>query len=172
MRDYVQIVKQEGETNNYYLGARNLLLEREEFRRLLSHFHAPAGFLDPNKTAGGAARFWFGPKGTVTPLHYDDKNLLFGQIYGRKQVKLIPPFDIERVYNDRTCFSAVDMERIDLEKYPLMRQVSIIDVILEPGEFLLIPVGWWHWVKSLDISISLSFPNFYSDSPMITWKNS
>lgn len=170
MKEYVRMVKEGGETNDYYLVAKNQLLSSEDFRILRTHFHAPKGFLDPSTVTDGYVKLWFGPKGTLTPLHHDAGNIFFGQVYGRKHIKLISPFDIERVYNDRTCFSAVDLENIDFEKYPLMRQVPIIDVILEPGEFLLLPVGWWHWVKSLDISISLSFQNFYLNGPDIVWK--
>ena len=29
--------------------------------------------------------------------------------------------------------------------------------ILEPGDGLYIPLGWWHYVRSLDVSFSVSF---------------
>jgi ribosomal protein L16 Arg81 hydroxylase len=35
-----------------------------------------------------------------------------------------------------------------------------MQVVLEPGQALFIPVGWWHHVRSLDVSISVSFTNF------------
>jgi ribosomal protein L16 Arg81 hydroxylase len=46
---------------------------------------------------------------------------------------------------------------------------------LEPGEAIFIPVGWWHHVKSLEVSISVSFtnfvfPNYYEwKYPHINW---
>lgn len=29
-------------------------------------------------------------------------------------------------------------------------------VILEPGQVLLVPSGWWHYVESVDLSISVN----------------
>jgi hypothetical protein len=43
---------------------------------------------------------------------------------------------------------------------PLFAKAEIIDITLEPGEALLIPVGWWHHVRSLDISVNISLTNF------------
>jgi hypothetical protein len=169
MTDYVRMVREGGETNDYYLVAQNHVLSRPEFRELYDHFRCPEGFLDSSKLQGHV-RLWFGPKGTVTPLHHDGRNILFAQIYGRKRVRLIAPYDIERVYNDREWYSAVDLDAIDYKRFPLMRGVPVLDFILEPGEFLLLPVGWWHWVKSLDVSISLSFLNFRVEGNGVVWE--
>ena len=49
--------------------------------------------------------------------------------------------------------SEVDCENPDYEKYPLFQKIPIIEVTLNPCEVIFIPVGWWHSVKSLDISI-------------------
>lgn len=171
MRDYVRMIEEGGETNDYYLVAKNQLLERPECACLMAHFSSPDRFLDPTIKTEGYVKLWFGPKGTVTPLHHDATNIFFGQIYGRKQIKLISPYHIDRVYNDRTCFSAVDPEDLDLTRFPLMQQVPIIDVIVHPGQFLFLPIGWWHWVKALDTSISLSFQNFYFRDGSIVWRN-
>lgn len=168
MRDYVQMLLSGGETNDFYLVAKNYLLTRKEFEPLFEDFACPEGFMNPDGMRN-QVKLWLGPKGTITPLHHDACNILFGQIYGRKQVKLISPFDLINIYNDRECYTNVDLGNIDYEKFPLMRQVSIIDVVLEPGEFILLPIGWWHWVRSLDISISLSMTNFRIDGPQIVW---
>ena len=36
--------------------------------------------------------------------------------------------------------------------------------MLAPGEALFLPVGWWHHVRALDLSISVAFNHF-------TWPN-
>jgi mannose-6-phosphate isomerase-like protein (cupin superfamily) len=51
-----------------------------------------------------------------------------------------------------------------------MRGVPVIDIVLEPGECVFLPLGWWHWVKSLDVSISLSFTNFCVDGGGAIWE--
>ncbi|MGY2735258.1 ribosomal protein L16 Arg81 hydroxylase [Sphingomonas sp. UYP23] len=45
-------------------------------------------------------------------------------------------------------------------RYPALADATQYDVILEPGEILFMPLGWWHQVKSLDFSITLTFTNF------------
>ena len=168
MEDYVRMIKEGGETNDYYLSARNFLFRRRSFKPLLRHMRCPSGFLE-SRTFRSAANLFFGPKGTVTPLHFDGCNVFFGQVYGRKRFKLIPPFDGENVYGERLCFSAVNLERIDHSKFPLMCRASVLDVVIEPGEFLFIPVGWYHWVKALEVSISVSFTNFRVRGGPVTW---
>ena len=36
----------------------------------------------------------------------------------------------------------------------------MLDVVLEAGEVLFLPAGWWHQVRSLDMSITVTFMNF------------
>jgi hypothetical protein len=171
MAEFVDLIEQGGETNDYYLVARNQLLARPECARLREQIVSPPGFLDPQAEVEGHVKLWLGPAGTLTPLHHDATNIFFGQVYGRKHIKLISPYDIGNVYNDRRCFSAVDLDDVDLHQFPRMAGVPVIDAIVEPGQFLFIPVGWWHWVRSLDVSISLSFQNFHINGRAIVWRN-
>ena len=103
---------------------------------------------------------WFGPAGTVTPLHHDTMNILFCQVYGRKLVSLISPDESPWLYNELGVFSEVDFENPDFEVHPLYQHVDRIEVEMNPGEILFLPVGWWHHVRSLETSISVSFTNF------------
>ena len=50
---------------------------------LLDDFEIPTEYFDPAHV-NGQVFFWFGPGGTVTPLHHDVVNVLFVQMYGRK----------------------------------------------------------------------------------------
>jgi hypothetical protein len=47
--------------------------------------------------------FWFGPAGTITPLHHDLTNNFMVQICGRKHVKIIPAYELPYLYNHRHC---------------------------------------------------------------------
>lgn len=93
------------------------------------------------------------------------------QIAGRKRVRLIAPCDIPRLYNQRHCFTPIDGRDIDVQRFPMMANVPVIDCVLEPGEILFLPVGWWHFVEALDITITISTTHFrwdndfYSDYP-------
>jgi ribosomal protein L16 Arg81 hydroxylase len=171
MRDYIRRIQQCPQaTNEFYLVAKNGLMANEAFGDLLNDIRCPAGFLDPASATNRNINLWFGPAGTVTPLHHDGNNILFGQVRGRKLIKLISPFFLDYLYNTRDCFSDVDLENIDYEKFPLMKQVEILTVTVERGEFLFIPIGWWHWVKALEVSISLSFQNFIFNGNAILLK--
>lgn len=160
MRDYVQMVVEGGETNDYYLVAQNYLLNRPEFRELHGHISMPDGYLDPSNMKG-RVRAWFGPKGTISQLHHDPAPVLLAQIYGRKQVKLISPYHLASVSDDGDWLSPLDLDNPDFTKLPKMRNVDVLEVTLAPGELLFVPLAWWHWVKALDVSISLSLDNFY-----------
>ena len=167
MRQLVETVTQK-QGNDVYLVAKNRLLEREPFAALRKDYSCPAGILTPELDTA-PARIWFGGAGTITPLHHDASNILFGQVYGRKIVRLIPPYEIDNLYNDRHCFSDIDLDHVDYERYPRFRPVTVVQAIVHPGEFLLLPIGWWHQVRALDISISLSFQNFPVYGGPVVW---
>jgi hypothetical protein len=145
--------------NDAYLVANNRLLDREAARPLWNDFTIDGRYLY-TEPPPGTAFLWFGPAGTITPLHHDVANILFTEVHGRKRVTLISPLESHCVYNDVAVYSSVDLTAPDLERFPRFERVAPIDVVVEPGQTLFIPVGWWHHVESLDTSITLSFTNF------------
>jgi len=157
--EYIDWVISGQETNDYYMVANNGNLDRPEMKGLLNDIEICTEYLDPNETRGRIF-FWFGPAGTVTPLHHDPVNLFLAQVSGRKLVRLMPPSQTPFMYNQVGVFSRVDLENPDYQKYPLFKNVRPIEFILEPGEVIFIPVGWWHHVRSLETSISVSMTNF------------
>jgi ribosomal protein L16 Arg81 hydroxylase len=159
MHEFVDRVKQADQTNDFYMVANNRSLESGHMKALLDEVHVLEKILDP-KRAQSRMFLWFGPGGTVTPLHHDAMNILLAQVYGRKVVTLIPSFQTPYVYNHVGVYSAVDCENPDYDKFPLFRKTTQLKVLLDPGQVLFIPVGWWHHVRSMDVSISLSFTNF------------
>ena len=159
MRDYVRLVVEGGETNDYYLVAQNYLSNRPEFQELYGHITSLDGYLDP-ASLKGRLRVWFGPKGTISRLHHDNTPVLIAQIYGRKQIKLISPSHLSSVYSGGDWLSPLDLDHLDYSRFPRMRNVDVLEVVLSPGDLLFVPLGWWHWVKALDVSISISLDNF------------
>jgi len=61
------------------------------------------------------------------------------------------------VYNHVTIFSQLTNKNIDFEKFPLMKDVKIIETTVNEGDAIFMPFCWWHTVEALDKSISLSF---------------
>ncbi|WP_094672370.1 cupin-like domain-containing protein [Hydrocoleum sp. CS-953] len=165
LSEYVDMVVNGGDTNDYYMVASNRNFQRDKIKNLLDDINFYPDFLDSSNTKG-QIKLWFGPGGTITPVHHDQTNLISAQVYGRKLWRIISPDQTPFLYNYQTVFSKVDLENPDYYRYPLFKKVKIIEVILEPGEMIFIPIGWWHQVKSLNVSISLSlmnfiFPNYY-----------
>jgi hypothetical protein len=103
--------------------------------------------------------FWFGPAGTNTPLHHDTVMLFHTQVVGRKRWRFISPLQTPRVYNHHGVFSPIDLDAPDFERYPLFRDVKVLEAIIEPGETVYLPLGWWHQVTALDMSLSFSYSN-------------
>lgn len=164
---FVRLVRHSGHTNDFYMTANNDTRNRQALQELWQDVPALPDYLAP--APAGTGFFWFGPAGTVTPFHHDLTNNFMAQILGRKRVRLIAPCEVNRVGNVRHCFSQVDGRQI--AQFPAMAGVSVLDVELAPGEILFLPVGWWHFVEALDISVTVSathfrWPNdFYTDYP-------
>lgn len=96
--------------------------------------------------------FWFGMAGTQTPLHYDKYNNFFCQVVGTKKVILVNPSH-RHLFSDGSNTCPVHGDQLDT----LLTTVPHHTVIVDAGQTLFIPKGWWHQVESLSFSISLSF---------------
>jgi hypothetical protein len=124
-----------------------------ELRELNALCHWPTYF-----DKMGPPRFWLGPAGTVTPLHCDYDDNIFAQIWGTKRIFLAPPHHDEFLYpseaNAILFGSPFDPESPDFEKFPLARQATTIECIVNPGDLLYVPAGWYHQVRALTFSLS------------------
>ncbi|NXM14248.1 KDM8 demethylase, partial [Ploceus nigricollis] len=104
---------------------------------------------------------WFGPGGTISPLHQDPQQNFLAQVFGRKYIRLYSPQDSENLYPHESQIlhntSQVDVENPDLVKFPNFTKAAFQSCILMPGQILFIPVKYWHYVRSLELSFSVSF---------------
>ncbi|XP_054812063.1 lysine-specific demethylase JMJ30 isoform X2 [Prosopis cineraria] len=104
---------------------------------------------------------WFGPAGIVTPLHHDPHHHILAQVVGKKYVRLYSASLSKELYpyikTTLTNSSQIDPDSIDEKMFPGVQDLEFVDCILEEGELLYIPQKWWHYVRSLTTSFSVSF---------------
>jgi lysine-specific demethylase 8 len=111
---------------------------------------------------------WLGPGTTVLSFHKDNHNPLvqinniFVQIRGRKRFILASPDNDAMMYPrppeiGAYWHSLVDPETPDLEKFPLFANARLQEAIVGPGDIIFVPRNYWHHVRALERSISLSF---------------
>lgn len=122
----------------------------------------------PPSANSNEAYIFIGPRGAVSHLHYDTGNVMIVQVAGVKRFLLAAPHEHGLLYEGGFRSSTVDARRPDLERFPLYRFARLHEALLQPGQALFIPVGWWHFVESLEPSVSVSVttfrhPNSYPD---------
>jgi hypothetical protein len=163
--DYVAMVRDAGVTNDFYMTANNSGQNKEALSDLKRDLPPLTEYLVPDNSGF----FWFGPAGTITPFHHDLTNNFMIQIAGRKRVRLMAPCYTPKLYNQCHCYTLVDGREIDLQRFPMMADVPVIECVLEPGEILFLPVGWWHFVEALDVTITISTTHFKWDNDFYSW---
>lgn len=168
---YLDLIQADSlEARKYYLISHDKLLRRIAFRGLLNDIScAPGGILDESAKAF-STHLWLGPSGAVTPMHRDRNNVYLAQVLGRKKVVLVSPLATDRIYNSNGHHSDIDFLAPNYTKYDRAESLYRFEVIIAPGDMLFIPVGWWHHVNSLDVTLSVSGTNFVfqNEFPQLT----
>jgi hypothetical protein len=118
-----------------------------------------------------------GPRGAITPCHFDEQQNLFAQMNGVKRVRLFPPAAWSRLYPYPTwhpCDRQIQLTlprvpgstRLDDEadnvRFPAFSALTGPEyaeqyVDLQPGELLYIPQYWFHQMEGLEENTSLSW---------------
>ena len=159
--DFVDKVRTAGRTNDFYLTANNNSLNRKVLPELWDDIVQVPEYLSANQPGGF---FWMGPAGTITPFHHDLTNNFMAQVIGRKRIKLAPSWDLPAMRNYLHCFSQVDGRITPAAPHPGLAEPQILDFLLNPGEILFLPIGCFHFVEGVDISVTVSFTNFVFDN--------
>lgn len=103
---------------------------------------------------------FFAGKDTTIRMHYDIdmSNILHTQVCGHKRVILFSPEYNNLLYTlPLNTYSLVDVEKPDYKKYPGLRYVKGQECLLEPGDSVFIPGGYWHLMKYLDGGMSVAY---------------
>jgi hypothetical protein len=128
--------------------------------KLLEQIRYPAYY---NPALYIAPRIWIGPKGTLTPLHRDDTDNLFAQVWGRKSFILAAPHHRPALGTWSTApkggLDGCDFnpDAPDYQRFPQARDVTFLRIVLEAGDLLFLPEGWFHQVESVSTSLSVNF---------------
>ena len=103
-------------------------------------------------------------KGGRTRLHRDPfcSHAVLCQFYGKKEILLYAPDQANYLMNLNGEF--VDPTQVDKEKFSSFNKAQLAyKTILNPGEIILFPSGWFHDVTSITNSISVTW-NFVHKS--------
>ncbi|KAG9468968.1 hypothetical protein GDO78_021531, partial [Eleutherodactylus coqui] len=113
---------------------------------------------------GRDSTLWIGSRGANTPCHIDSYgcNLVL-QVQGRKKWLLFPPEDTAFLYPTRipyeesSIFSKVNVVNPERWRHPAFSSARPHVVTLHPGQVLLVPRRWWHYVESVDdVTVSIN----------------
>ncbi|MDP4150902.1 MAG: cupin-like domain-containing protein [Bacteroidota bacterium] len=108
-----------------------------------------------------------GGKGSVTHMHFDIdlSHIIHTQFIGRKRVLLFPfgeqhklyrkPWEVLSFVNFENYFDE-DHNKLELQKHPALRLARGYEVILEHGDSLFMPAGYWHHMEYLDSGFAMS----------------
>uniref|UniRef100_A0A672YBC1 Lysine-specific demethylase 8 n=1 Tax=Sphaeramia orbicularis TaxID=375764 RepID=A0A672YBC1_9TELE len=83
------------------------------------------------------------------------------QVVGSKYIRLYSPEDTDKLYPHQSSLlhntSQVEVENPDTERFPEFARAPYLECVLQPGDVLFIPVQHWHYIRSLELSFSVSF---------------
>ena len=146
--------------NSCYLAQEDM----QAFKDLKEHYNFTE--LVPSHIQGKniLTNIWIGSN-TRSGLHFDNVDNFLAQIYGTKNVILISPNDISFVYPIPSNFhkSPINPFEPDIKAFPNFKKAKIFEGVLNPGDVLFIPRGWYHYIYSPQQSISL---NCWYGSPL------
>lgn len=102
---------------------------------------------------------FFGPKNSITRMHQDIdmSNVFLTQFEGLKRVVLFPPDQSDLLYRlPFNVHTTVDIDHPDFEMYPGLKYAKGMTGVLEYGDTLFMPSGYWHHIEYLEGGYGLS----------------
>jgi hypothetical protein len=108
--------------------------------------------------------FFMGAKGAVSPIHRDLAHNLAVHAFGAKRWRLFSPDQAEFLYptsgpddgpSAQTC--SLDIDAPDLERFPLYASARPLELVVNAGEILFVPSGWFHHVTALELCLNIAY---------------
>ncbi|EFC43682.1 predicted protein [Naegleria gruberi] len=167
---YVKEYVMEGNTQIGYLAQHPLF---EQIHSLRKDIQEPIYCMLGELGEMSGVNAWYGPKGTISPLHTDPCDNILVQLVGHKFVRIYHPDETPHLYKRQSGILQANTSEIDNlhllqfeeeerkilnEKFPLISKATHYwDCTLCEGDMLFIPKLYWHYVQSLSISFSISY---------------
>ncbi len=136
--------------------------------------HAPQltqDFTWPDKYMKGFVKrvpmLFTGGQGSITHMHFDIdlSHILHTQFGGRKRVLLFPYEEQHKLYRrpfevlsmvDFSNYYDSEKSKVDYNQFPALQYAKGYDIILEPGDTLFMPGGYWHHMEYLESGFAMS----------------
>lgn len=108
---------------------------------------------------------FFGSKGSQVLAHYDMDlaDLVHFHFHGTKRILLFSPEQTKYLYKIPFAvhnLEEIDMANPDFDKFPALKHVTGVEVIMKHGDALYMPSGYWHFVEYLDGGFSMTLRAF------------
>jgi hypothetical protein len=107
-----------------------------------------------------------GGQTSITHLHFDIdmSHILHTQFAGRKRILLFPYTEQHKLYRKPfEVLSLADFSHYyekngtpDYEKFPALKLANGYDLVLDHGDTLFMPAGYWHHMEYLDSGFAMS----------------
>lgn len=104
-----------------------------------------------------------GGEGAITHMHFDIdlSHILHTQFAGRKKVLLFPFEEQHKLY--RKPWEVLSLanyahynEQFDYESFPAVKLAKGFEAVLEHGDTLFMPAGYWHHMEYIDAGFAMS----------------
>ncbi|MDM1397080.1 cupin-like domain-containing protein [Myroides odoratimimus] len=163
MADYIDLL--EKEPTDYRIFLYNIMKEVPSLR---NDFRWPKLGL---RLVKQLPMLFFGGTNSKVFMHFDIdySNILHFNFNGEKQCMLFSPKQTKYMYKIPHALISredIDFDNPDFDKWPALKNVEGYICNLKHGEMLYMPEGYWHYMKYLTPSISMSlraFPSKYSN---------
>lgn len=103
-------------------------------------------------------QIWMGSKSGDKPctnLHRDCINGMLANVFGKKKIIFFSPDQTQNMYpvkafnNYQPC-EITDVCNVNTEKFPRFKEAKNIEVVLNPGDLLILPAFWYHCVYAIE----------------------